>query len=236
MAERQILAIGGGGVSQEPQNTRLLDYLIGLTGKARPRVCIVGTATGDREGNLVTTYRAFGRRGCEVTHLGLFNREVEDLRAFLLAQDLIYVGGGNTASMLAVWRVHGVDTILREAWESGIVLAGVSAGAICWFEAGITDSFGPTLQALNDGLGFLSGSCCPHYDGEVQRRPTYQRSIAEGLIGGIAIDDGCAAYFRGTELREFVTSLPQARAYRLARDERTGTAIETPLEARLLDS
>ena len=235
MAERQILAIGGGGVSQEPQNSRLLDYLIDLTGKARPRVCIIGTATGDREGNLVNTYRVFGRRGCEVAHLGLFTREVEDLRAYLLAQDLIYVCGGNTASMLAVWRAHGVDAILREAWEAGIVLGGVSAGAICWFEAGVTDSFGPTLQALNDGLGFLAGSCCPHYDGEVQRRPTYKRLIAEGLLAGIAIDDGCAAYYRGTELYEFVTSLPQARAYRLAPDERTGAAIETPLDARLLD-
>lgn len=234
MTERQILAIGGGGVSQEPQNTLLLDYMVGLTGKGRPRVCIVGTATGDRESGLVAAYRAFGRRGCEVTHLGLFTREVEDLRAFLLAQDMIYVGGGNTASMLAVWHVHGVDAILREAWEAGIVLGGVSAGAICWFEAGITDSFGPTLRALNDGLGFLAGSCCPHYDGEAQRRPTYQRLIAEGLIGGIAIDDGCAAHFRGTDLAAFVTSRPEARAYRLTRDARTGEAIETPLDARLL--
>lgn len=234
MAERQILAIGGGGVSQEPQNTLLLDFMIGLTGTARPRVCIIGTATGDREAGLVNTYRAFGRRGCAVAHLGLFTREVEDLRPFLLAHDLIYVGGGNTASMLAVWRVHGVDTILREAWEAGIVLGGVSAGAICWFEAGITDSFGPTLQALNDGLGFLAGSCCPHYDGEVQRRPTYQRLIGQGLVPGIALDDGCAAHFRGTDLAEFVTSRPEAQAYRLVRDDATGAAIETPLGARFL--
>ncbi|CAA9586291.1 MAG: Peptidase E [uncultured Thermomicrobiales bacterium] len=234
MPERQILAIGGGGVSQEPQNTLLLDYLIGLTGKAKPRVCIIGTATGDRENNLVTAYRAFGRRGCPVTHLGLFTREVEDLRAFIFDQDLIYVGGGNTASMLAVWRVHGLDAILREAWEAGIVLGGVSAGAICWFEAGITDSFGPTLQALDDGLRFLPGSCCPHYDGEEQRRPTYQGQIAAGLSAGIALDDGCAAHYRGTEIAEIVTSRPEARAYRLARDGATGAAIEMPLEARFL--
>jgi len=234
MPERQILAIGGGGVSQDPQNPLLLDYLLGLTGKAQPRVCIIGTATGDRDSGLVSAYRAFGRRGGAVTHLGLFTREVEDLRSFILGQDLVYVGGGNTASMLAVWRVHGLDVILREAWTAGIVLGGVSAGAICWFEAGITDSFGPTLQALDDGLGFLSGSCCPHYDGEAQRRPTYQRCIAGGLHAGIALDDGCAALYRGTTRAEIVTARPEAGAYRLERNAATGEAVETSLAVRFL--
>jgi len=213
MAERQIVAIGGGGVSQDPANPLLLDYLMGLTARPQPRVCLFGTATGDRESGLLLAYAAFSRRGCQVSHVNLFPRTIEDLRAHLLAQDVIYVGGGNTANMLAVWRVHGLDAILREAWEAGIPLAGVSAGAICWFESGTTDSFGLTLQPLHDGLGFLPGSCCPHY-------------------GGIAIDDGCAARFSGTDLAEIVTSRPEARAYRVAR---AGKGVsETPLEARFL--
>ena len=232
MAERQIVAIGGGGVSQDPANPLLLDYLMGLTTQSQPRVCLFGTATGDRESGLLLAYAAFSRRGCRVSHVNLFPRTIEDLRAHLLAQDVIYVGGGNTANMLAVWRVHGLDTILREAWEAGIPLAGVSAGAICWFESGTTDSFGLALQPLHDGLGFLPGSCCPHYDGESQRRPIYQGAVAAGLAGGIAIDDGCAARFSGTNLAEIVTSRPEARAYRVAR---VGDAVsETPLDARYL--
>ena len=232
MAERQIVAIGGGGVSQDPANPLLLDYLLGLTAQPQPRVCLFGTASGDREGGLLLAYAAFGRRGCRVSHVGLFPRTIADLRAHLLAHDLIYVGGGNTANMLAVWRVHGVDAILREAWEAGLVLAGVSAGAICWFEAGITDSFGPTLQPLHDGLGFLPDSCCPHYDGEIQRRPTYRGAVAVGLAGGIALDDGCAARFVGTDRAEIVTSRPEARAYRVALAD--GAVAETPLDARFL--
>ncbi len=237
MPERQIVAIGGGGVSQDPDNPLLLDYLVGLTGRDRPRVCLLATASGDRESGLLLGYQVFARRGCPTTHLSLFPRQVEDLRSLLLAQDLVYVGGGSTANLLAVWRVHGLDRLLREAWEAGIILAGVSAGAICWFEAGTTDSFGPTLAPLRDGLGFLAGSCCPHYDGEPQRRPTYQRWVAEGLPGGLAIDDGCAARFQGTELAEVVTSLPDARAYRVERESASpdGGATETTLAARLLD-
>ena len=236
MPERQIVAIGGGGVSQDPDNPLLVDYLVGLTRHDRPRVCLLATASGDRESGLVLGYRAFARRGCLTTHLAFFPRQVEDLRGLLLAQDLVYVGGGSTANLLAVWRVHGLDRLLREAWEAGIILAGVSAGAICWFEAGTTDSFGPTLAPLRDGLGFLAGSCCPHYDGEPQRRPTYHRWVAEGLPGGLALDDGCAARFQGTELAEVVTSLPDARAYRVERDGATpdGGATEMPLTARLL--
>ena len=118
----------------------------------------------------------------ELSVLTLFHREVSDIAELLLSQDVIYVGGGNTANMLAIWRLHGVDVVLREAWSRGIVLAGVSAGANCWFEACSTDSFGPDLAPLNDGLGFLAGSFCPHYDGEVLRKPTYERWVAEGVL------------------------------------------------------
>lgn len=234
MTGRTIVAIGGGGVSQDTANPLLLDYLVGLIERPQPRVCLFGTASGDRESGLVLGYSAFSRRGCRVSHVSLFPREIEDLRGHLLAQDLIYVGGGNTANMLAIWRVQGIDALLREAWDSGILLAGVSAGAICWFDAGITDSFGPTLQVLRDGLGFLPGSCCPHYDGEIQRRPTYRASVAAGLTSGIALDDGCAARFDGTTLAEIVTSREEARAYRVERTATGDTVTETPLDARFL--
>jgi peptidase E len=224
MGERHILALGGGWLAPE---RRLLDELVfGLTGKERPRVCYLPTAGGDSELGTMGFYASLGGRAA-TSHLFLFEREVEDLRSFLLSQDAIYVGGGNTANALAVWRVHGVDAILREAWEAGVVLAGVSAGMICWFEGGVTDSFGP-LAALRDGLGFLAGSACPHYDGEPERRPTYTRLIADGFAPGLAADDGAALHFNGTELREVVSFLPGARAYRV------GPEGETPLEARPL--
>ena len=152
------------------------------------------------------------RRPCST----LFVREVEDIRSFLLDQHLIYVGGGNTANMLAIWRLHGVDVVLREAWSRGIVLAGVSAGANCWFEACSTDSFGPHLAPLNDGLGFLAGSFCPHYDGELLRKPTYERWVAEGVLpAGYAADDGVGLVFRGIELTEAVSEVAGGRAFRV---------------------
>ena len=175
----------------EPDLPLLDDFLVGLTGRGRPRVCLVPTASGDAPDFIARFHGAFDGRA-EASHLGLFDRTVVDLRAFVLAQDVVYVGGGNTANMLAVWRVHGLDSILVEAWRAGVVLAGLSAGAICWFEAGVTDSFGPSLGPLRDGLGLLPGSMCPHYDGEPLRRPTYQR-----LVGGISR----AATRRTTERR-----------------------------------
>ena len=130
--------------------------------------------------------------------------------------------------MLAIWRVHGFDGILREAWESGIVLCGASAGMICWFEAGVTDSFGPQLAAMRDGLGFLAGSACPHYDGEERRRPVYTELVRDGFPAGYAADDGVGLHFAGTELVESVTCRPGTGAYRVE------PAGETPIETRLL--
>ena len=151
------------------------------------------------------------------------------IREHLLGQHLILVAGGNTANMLAVWRVHGVDRVLWEAWEAGIVLSGWSAGAICWFEGGVTDSFGPELARLDDGLGLLSGTFCPHYDSETDRRGTYQRLVAEGFPTGIGADDAVGVVFDGTELAEVVTERPGAQGYRVE------VGGETPLPARLLD-
>jgi dipeptidase E len=231
--ERHIVAMGGGGFSMEPENPLLDDFVLRLTGKRRPRVCFVPTAGGDSDGYIGRFYAAFGAGDRAIpSHLGLFARKVVDIRSFLLAQDVIYVGGGNTANMLAVWRVHGVDTILLRAWAVGVVLCGVSAGAICWFESGVTDSYGP-LAALNDGLGLLPGSVCPHYDGEAQRRPTYHSLIGRGKLGGgYAADDGAALHFVGRRLAEVVTSRPEAGAYRLKKVK--GKVVETRLQTRYL--
>jgi len=154
----------------------------------------------------------------DLTHFSFYPWPPENLRELALGHDVILVCGGNTANMLAVWRVHGFDRVLREAWDAGVVLAGWSAGMICWFEAGVTDSFGPQLEGMRDGLGFLPGSACPHYDGEERRRPRYHELVADGLPAGIAADDGVALHYVGTELREIVTCRPGTAAYRVTRD------------------
>lgn len=234
MTERipTIVAMGGGGFSMEPENPLLDDFVFSLTGKPRPRVCFLATASGDAEGYIEHFESTFAKREVEASHLKLFGRPRADIREFLLSQDVIYVGGGNTANMLAIWRVHGVDEILRDAWESGVVLTGLSAGMICWFAAGVTDSFG-ALAALRDGLGLLPGSACPHYDGEENRRPAYRQMVADGLSPGYAADDSAAVVFRGTDLDECVASRPDARCYRVSRND-DGAVIETELPTRYL--
>jgi dipeptidase E len=164
----------------------------------------------------------------DLTDLSFYPWPPDDLRELALGSDVILVCGGNTANMLAVWRLHGFDRILREAWEAGIVLCGWSAGMICWFEAGVTDSFGPQLAGIRDGLGFLPGSACPHYDGEERRRPVYSELVANGFPPGIALDDAAAAHYVGTELVEVVVSRPEARGYAVRPDG------EVPLPIRLL--
>jgi len=223
-----IVAIGGAGLS-EPL---LRQFVLGLAGKPQPRLVYLPTAMGDAPEGIVAFYEAYGAEPCQPSHLNLFNRKDEDLAAVLLGQDIIYVGGGNTANMLAIWRLHGVDRLLRQAWEGGIVLCGSSAGSICWFEGGITDSFGPRLSDLRDGLGFLPGSNCPHYDSEPRRRPVYQQAVAGGFLGGLAAEDGVALHFVGRDLREVITARPSARAYRLEANQ--GQTLETPLPARYL--
>lgn len=226
MPESHIVAMGGGGfLDGDP----LVDeYILSLSGKERPRICYVPTASADHQVGIVQFYRFFSTRA-DPFDLTLFDRRIEDLAGFLLSQDVIYVGGGNTANMLAVWRVHGVDEILRAAWEQGVVLCGMSAGANCWFECSVTDSFGPTLAPLDDGLAFLSGSFCPHYDSELQRRPTYELLVSKGFPPGYAADDSAALHFSGTELVECVSSKPDAGAYRveLVEDEVVQTSLMT---------
>jgi len=227
----QIIAMGGGGFSMEPDNPLLDEYFLAQTGKRRPSVCFVPTASGDAEGYLLKFYAAFSKLDCRPCHLSLF-RPPRDLGAFVLSQDAIYVGGGNTKSLLALWRDWGLDRIFRKAWRRGIVLGGISAGSICWFEQGLTDSFPGRLAPLGC-LGFLKGSNCPHYDGEPKRRPAYQRLIAqERMLAGIAADDGVALHYIGQKLARVVSSRPKAAAYRVRAFDRT--AREEKVVARHL--
>ena len=218
MPEPQILAMGG-----VPDDT-LLDHALALA-RGR-RVLYVPTATREDAAFTLLWYDRLRERGT-MTHLNFFPWPPDGLRELALAQDIILVAGGNTANALAIWRVHGFAEILREAWEDGVLLAGWSAGMICWFEHGVTDSFGPELTAM-DCLGFLPGSACPHYDGEERRRPVYTQLVADGLSEGVAADDDVGVHFVGSDLREVVTSRPGATAYRVTRDG------EQPLDARLL--
>jgi peptidase E len=190
-----------------------------------PRVCFVPTPSGDAPP--IRFYESFAHRA-EATHVSFTPWPRADLREHVLSRDAVYVSGGSTANALAIWRAHGFDEILREAWERGILLCGWSAGMLCWFEAGVTDSFGPQFEGLHDGLGFLPGSACPHYDGEVRRRPVYRELVANGFPPGYAADDGAALHFLGTELEEVVAAEEGARAYRVEPDG------ETPIPSRLL--
>jgi peptidase E len=232
---RRVVAMGGGGYSMEPDNPLLDQFVLSLARSSPARVCNVPTASGDAEGYVARFYRAFTALGARPTDLQLFDRSIEDLESFVLAQDVIYVGGGNTVSLLAVWRAHGLDRILTKAWEQGVVLCGVSAGMNCWFEASVTDSFGRArLAPLHDGLGLLPGSACPHYDGEEQRRPTFHRLVAAGeLPDGWAADDGAALVFAGAELAEVVASRSGAGGYRVERSH-DGDVNERALPARYL--
>jgi peptidase E len=217
MVDSQILAMGGGGFSMEPDNPLLDDYLLSLAPDGRrPRVCFVPTASGDSDGYSERFLAAFGPDRAEASVLSLFNRTVADLDAFVQEQDIIYVGGGNTANLLAVWRVHGLDVALEKAYQQGVILAGISAGMNCWFEASVTDSFDTNgLAPLPDGLGLLRGSACPHYDGEALRRGTYLDLVQSGFPAGYAAEDGAALHFVNGELTEAVASRPQAAAYKI---------------------
>jgi peptidase E len=218
MPEPQILGMGG-----YPDDA-LLDHALGLA-RGR-RVLYVPTPSAENAGGTVLWYERLRGRA-QLTHLSFFPWPPADLRDLVLSQDVILVSGGNTANAIAVWRVHGLDELLREAWRQGTLLTGWSAGMICWFEQGVTDSFGPQLAAM-DCLGFLPGSACPHYDGEERRRPVYTRLVADGLAPGVAADDDVGVHFVGTELRGVVTSREGAAAYRVTPDG------EEPLAARLV--
>lgn len=210
----------------------LIEFVLELTGKDRPRVLAVPTAQGDDPWAIVRFYELFSGEVCRPSHLRLFGVPEAGWREKVLAQDVIWVSGGNTANLLAVWRAQGFDEAVRRAWESGAVLCGSSAGAICWFEASVTDSFRGELDGMRDGLGFLPGSCCPHYDGEPLRRPRFQELVAAGFPAGYGVDDSAALHFEGHTLVEAVSGRDGATAYRV--EAQDGITVEAPLPARRL--
>lgn len=228
MRDRHIVAMGGGGFSMDDP---VLDrYVVEVCGVPDPRICFVGTASGDAVSYRDGFLEAFPAWAFDPTTLDLFERTVDDVDAFLGEQDVIYVGGGSTANLLAVWRVHGVDRALRAAWEAGVVLAGISAGANCWFEASTTDSFlQGGAEPLLDGLRLVQGSFCPHYDGEPERRPRYRQLIGDGTLPpGIACDDFAAVHLVGTAVHAVVASRGGAGAYRVTS---TGDGVrEEPMD------
>jgi peptidase E len=234
-----ILATSGGlrpGTRSEVAFAPLLLHAIelaGVTGRA-PRLCHVGTASGDQRWFQAWLSEAGRVAGVDVSHLSLFPMpNVGDLTGFLLAQDVVWVGGGSVANLLALWRLHGLDQGFRQAWAAGVVLAGVSAGSICWHAGGTTDSFGPDLRPVANGLGFLPYSNGVHYDSEAQRRPLFQRLIADGTLpDGYATDDGVGLLYRGTQLTEALTEIPGKGAYRVTRDG--DQAREERIEPRAL--
>jgi peptidase E len=181
-------------------------------------VLFLPTASGDSPDYLLTFYQQLAGVDCEPTHLALFDRTVDDIGAYVASQDVVMVGGGNTANMLAIWRLHGVDRALRDAYANGTILTGWSAGCLCWFEGGVTDSFTPELGPLRDGLGILGGSACPHFDSEDRRALVYDREIAAGLAAGIALDDGVIARYDDEQLVEVVSGRESGRAFRVDRE------------------
>lgn len=220
--ERRVALLGGGFSTDD--DGLLDDWVLGQVRARRPKVCFVPTASGDAPAYVERFLTAYQSRSCEAAVLLLFRRELDDdaLRTFLLGQDVIYVGGGNTANLLAVWRAHGVDRLLREAFERGTLLCGISAGANCWAEGSHTDSFGP-LTHLSDGLGLLPGSVCPHYDSEPGRRASYRATVARrALPAGWAVEDGVGALFTDGQLTDSVTRTPHARLYRVEPDGNGG--------------
>jgi dipeptidase E len=204
MPEQRIVACGGALFAD--QAAPLREFILSSGRRPNPRVCFLPTATGDHPEAIARFYRVAAGMDCRPSDLPLFSRGVEDVRAFLMEQDVIWVAGGNTANALAVWRVHGVDAILREAWEGGCVMTGASAGMNCWFEASVTDSFSlQKLEGLHDGLGWLAGSACPHWDAEELRRPVYRELVAGGFPGGIAAEDGVGLVYAGRDFVEAVS-------------------------------
>jgi peptidase E len=202
----------------EAGNPLLDDYVLSLSSRARPRVCFLPTASGDADHYLVRFYQAFGADRCEPSHLSLFRRDrhARDPRALILDADVVYVGGGSVLSMLGAWRAHGVDALLREAWERGVVLCGVSAGALCWFAEGLTTFNGP--PAAFAGLGLLPFSGTVHHQSRAEGcADAYRLALREGMSAGYAVEDGVALHFRGERLHRAVSSRPHARAFRMRR-------------------
>jgi dipeptidase E len=223
---KQIIAMGGGGFSMEPENPLLDKYILNQSKSTQPKVCFISTASGDAEGYIQRFYQAFNNNNCFPSHLSLFKPPTKDLEDYILDKDILYVGGGNTRNLLVLWREWGIDKYIRKAWENNVILSGLSAGSICWFEEGVTDSIPGELTRL-ECLGFIKGSSCPHYDGEADRRSSYHRMVEENKIkNGIAMDDGAAVHFHDDKIFKVISSRPLAKVYQVGNMDNQVTEIE----------
>lgn len=225
---KQIIAIGGGGFSEEPDNPLLDLYVLSKSSRTSPKICFLPTASGDSDGYLLKYYKSFSQYDCTPKHLSLFKPHTQDIEDFILSQDIIYVGGGNTKNMLAIWQAWEMNRVLKKAWSNGILLSGISAGAICWFEHGATDSI-PGKISMIECLGLLSGSCCPHYDRDPLRPQYVPGLIKEGeLKAGYAMDNSVALYFQDNTMKEAVSSIVEKRAYYISSES------TAPLDVKFL--
>jgi dipeptidase E len=230
----RIVAMGGGGFSAGFEDAAIDLFALSLTGRSVPRICLLATASGDPEEQIGRFYSFFHGRACDPSHVSLFRLESwgHDLREHLMSQDLIYVGGGSLLNLVAIWRAHGLDRILRDAWQAGVVLCGLSAGSMCWFEHGVTTSKGEPEPA--HGLGFLRGSNSVHWSSQPARRRVYRHAVRDGMPAGYGVDDGAALVFKGTRLHEVVAARRGAYAYRIELDEHREVS-ETRLAVRRLE-
>src|SRR3954465_6943871 len=237
MDKRRIVAMGGGGFSAPPGDPSLDRYLLEVSERPHPRICLLPTASGDPEEQIQRFYRAYHALPSQPTHLSLFRLGTKpvDLRTLLLGQDVIYAGGGSLLNLLAIWRAHGLDAILREAWERGVVLCGISAGSMCWFSSGVTKGFG--LPRAVEGLGFLPASNSVHHRSEPERRPCFHEAVrSEAVPPGYSVDDGVGLLFEGTDLVETVSARAGGGAWWVDLDPDSGAAAESPLDVRRLPS
>jgi dipeptidase E len=231
--ERHIFAIGDNGFRKDPNTPELNQYLLKHARVTTPKICFIPTASGDAQDYLDAFYSTFQKYDCTISHLSLFRDHPEPMESFLLSQNILYIGGGNTRNLLLLWRDWGLDRILRKAYDQGIILAGGSAGSICWFEEGVTDSIPGKLSALKNGLGFLKGSNCPHYDFEVNRRPAYHALLkANEIQPGYAADEGVALHFVNEKLQEVISASDQKSAFFVRKEGQA--VVETPIAARKL--
>ena len=229
---RQIIALGGAGFSSDPDNPRMDNYILSQSNKENPKICFIPTASGDAEIYIQSFYSAYEKKNCVASHLSLFKGHTEHIEEFIFEQDILYVGGGNTKNMLALWREWGLDEIIKKAYQNETILSGISAGSICWFEQGLTDSIPNRLSKL-DCLGILEGSNCPHFDGEPERQEVYKQMIQTGeMKAGIACDDGVALHFINENLEKIISSQPNKNAYKF---EMKWMLKETVFEPTYLD-
>jgi dipeptidase E len=224
--KKQIIAMGGGGFTMEPGNHLLDEYVLSQSPKKKPHICFLPTASGDHGGYIRGFYTYFSTRDCYPSHLALSEPHTNDFESYIMEQDIIYVAGGHTTRMLTLWKNSGLDIILKKAWEQGILLAGVSAGAACWFQGALTDSV-PGKLSGEKCLGFLTGSFCAHYDNP-GRRPTFHRLIrTRELPNGIGVDNFAALHFLDHQVKQVISSQPDASAYTVRKEgERT---VENPM-------